>query len=357
MVLALLLCAHPKHAIADEFTKELSAGEEFTHTIVYDNQDTYTINSPKDGYAYFEVTVLDGDYNPLTFSGGVTVYGDITSDYTSYNGGIEVSLDEGTVQTGYIALPPGQSINFDITAAYSAQVTYTVKAIVVNEQSFESEPNDTKEQADAIQPNVAIRGLSNASQRYSDNDCYEYTATSPGYVNACVRIIDGDQVDYSAYLDGNEAQEDTAKDGDGWVSSDKVYIEKGQHYYLDVTCDSPEVPPLYEAMISFTPVKTHANTASAPKAVALKSVKGKKGSLVVKWAKGKGIDGYRVRYSTDKNFPKNATKTKSVSASKNKLTIKKLKAGKRYYVQVRTYKKQASSPYSSWSRILSAKAK
>ena len=68
-----------------------------------------------------------------------------------------------------------------------------------------------------------------------------------------------------------------------------------------------------------------------------KRSKDKKGAMgaaaLVKWTKCSGASGYRIRYSTSKNFKK-GVKIRTVSASSKKITLKKLKKGKKYYVQV-----------------------
>ncbi len=95
-----------------------------------------------------------------------------------------------------------------------------------------------------------------------------------------------------------------------------------------------------------------------PKGTKLKSVKGGKNSLTIKWKKlTKQITGYQIRYSTDKKF--SASKTKTVTIKSKKKVSKKLsnlQAKKRYYVQIRTYKLVNGKKYfSDWSKSLKAK--
>ncbi len=83
--------------------------------------------------------------------------------------------------------------------------------------------------------------------------------------------------------------------------------------------------------------------------------KGKK-SLTISWNK-QDINGYEIAYSTNKNFKKSTTK-KVTSGSKKKLTIKKLKSNKKYYVRIRTYRKIGSTTYySKWSAAKNGKTK
>lgn len=95
-----------------------------------------------------------------------------------------------------------------------------------------------------------------------------------------------------------------------------------------------------------------------PKKTSIKKLgKGKK-KFTVTWAKVSGVKGYQIQYSTDKKFKKN---NKSVTVTKQKttkVTVKKLKSKKKYYVRVRTYKTvNGKKIYSSWSKVKSVKTK
>ncbi|MCR5542772.1 MAG: hypothetical protein K6F55_01365 [Eubacterium sp.] len=96
-----------------------------------------------------------------------------------------------------------------------------------------------------------------------------------------------------------------------------------------------------------------------PKGTKLLKAKPAKKSLTVKWIGiKKGITGYQIQYSTDKNFKK---KAKTITVNKAKITnkkIKKLKSKKKYYVRIRTFKKVGKVKYySSWSKAKKAKVK
>ena len=74
--------------------------------------------------------------------------------------------------------------------------------------------------------------------------------------------------------------------------------------------------------------------------------------FTIRWKKQKSVTGYQVQYSTSKSFAKKKTKTKTVKkTSASKLTVGKLKAERKYYVRVRTYKTSGGKRhYSSWSK-------
>ena len=90
-----------------------------------------------------------------------------------------------------------------------------------------------------------------------------------------------------------------------------------------------------------------------PKTTKVKSASAKKKAINVKWNKqAKQTNGYQVQVATDKNFTKNV---KTLTVSKNSKTsgdVKGLKAKKKYYIRIRTYKKVGSSKiYSDWKKF------
>lgn len=94
----------------------------------------------------------------------------------------------------------------------------------------------------------------------------------------------------------------------------------------------------------------HVTIKVSPKKASLKSATTAKGrKLAVKWAKDKNATGYQLQISYNKNFKK-IVKQKKVS--KNSCTLTKLKAGKKYYVRVRSYKKSGKETlYGVWSNV------
>ena len=91
-------------------------------------------------------------------------------------------------------------------------------------------------------------------------------------------------------------------------------------------------------------------TAIAPKKAVLKKGKAtgkKKVKIIVKKTSEK-INGYEVILSTKKNFKK----AKKVTTKKNAVTVKKLKAGKKYFVKVRAFKKVGNKKiYGKYSTV------
>ena len=95
-----------------------------------------------------------------------------------------------------------------------------------------------------------------------------------------------------------------------------------------------------------------------PKAMKVKSLKAGKKSLTVKWKKQSGITGYQIEYSTKKDFSSGVKKKTVKSAKKTSLKLTKLKAKKKYYVRIRSYKTvKGKKVCSAWSTAKSAKTK
>ncbi len=108
--------------------------------------------------------------------------------------------------------------------------------------------------------------------------------------------------------------------------------------------------------------KTGTNSSSAATSTAtqiakvkIKSAKNKaKKSVLVKWKKVSGADGYQVQYSAKKSFKKKTSKTRKAT----KFKAKKLKKKKTYYFRVRAYKiVDGKKVYGDWSKVKVVKVK
>ena len=96
---------------------------------------------------------------------------------------------------------------------------------------------------------------------------------------------------------------------------------------------------------------------TAPKPTTVKSIKltAKKKKLNVSWKKVSGATGYEIQYAMNNKFTKNK---KSVTVKKNKITIKNLRAKKKYFVKVRAFKKvNGNTYYGNWSKVVKKKTK
>lgn len=101
-----------------------------------------------------------------------------------------------------------------------------------------------------------------------------------------------------------------------------------------------------------------------PKGTSISKVTAKKKGFVAKWKKQVSqTTGYEIAYSTSSKFSKKNTKTVTVKSSKTtSKAVSKLKAKKKYYVRIRTYKKvkvngKSTNLYSAWSKVEAVTAK
>ena len=87
-----------------------------------------------------------------------------------------------------------------------------------------------------------------------------------------------------------------------------------------------------------------------------KNVKGRKAQI--RWKKNKQVSGYEIQYSTSKNFRGGVKKKMIKKAGTTKVTLTKLKKKQKYYIRIRTYRKNGGEKtYSSWSRAKMVKIK
>ncbi len=141
--------------------------------------------------------------------------------------------------------------------------------------------------------------------------------------------------------------------------------ESGEEYVGEKDLEEPTTPSSNNKTDNTTTNKKQeqtttkynvTNKVSVPKTSIKKITAGKK-KLTVKWAKKTKIQGYQIQISLKKNFKKKISKKVS-KAKTTSLTIKKLKANKKYYVRIRTYKiVNKKIYYSSWSKIKNKKTK
>ena len=94
------------------------------------------------------------------------------------------------------------------------------------------------------------------------------------------------------------------------------------------------------------------NILAASMPTTITSVKAQSKAFTVKWKKKSGITGYQIQYSTNSKFKKGNKSIKIKNAKTISKKITKLKAAKKYYVRIRTYK---GKKYSKWSKVKSIK--
>ena len=130
----------------------------------------------------------------------------------------------------------------------------------------------------------------------------------------------------------------------------------------NVTCQIAglgQISSIQQLVVSHTKAAGAKAGLAKPAKTKFTKVKAAKKSAKLTWKKIKTNNkGYQIRYSTKKSMKK--AKTTTVKSYKTyKKTIKKLKKGKKYYFQIRTYNsmKGQKTVYSSWSAKKSVKVK
>lgn len=149
----------------------------------------------------------------------------------------------------------------------------------------------------------------------------------------------------------------TVKDKSGNVVSDKLYT---------VTySDGRKNVGAYSVTVEFKLVglKQSSSFTIVPKSTPITKRKSIKKGFKLNWKKLpkkqlKQISGYEIQYSTSKNFANVKKSVKVKGANKTTKTVKKLKAKKKYYVRIRTYKTVGGKAYySAWSKTKAVKTK
>ncbi len=138
-----------------------------------------------------------------------------------------------------------------------------------------------------------------------------------------------------------------------WVShNNQGYVFK-QPSGTQPTSTAPVTNTSATASPKVTP-PTVTTTAKPAKVKAVK-LKAKKKKLNISWKKVSGATGYEVQYATNNKFT-NGKKT--VTVKKNKVTLKKLKPKKKYFVKVRAYKLANGRKYfGKWSKVVKKKVR
>jgi len=147
-----------------------------------------------------------------------------------------------------------------------------------------------------------------------------------------------------------------------WIN----YVEDADHYYtfqipvsafdkdLAVAAYGTKGKAWHDHTLTFS----YTAASVTPAKTNLKSVKAAKKSAKLTWSEqSTNTAGYQIRYSLMSSMSK-AKSVKVANKTTTSKTISKLKSGKKYYFQIRTYNKVGSkSYYSSWSSKKSVKVK
>ncbi len=159
---------------------------------------------------------------------------------------------------------------------------------------------------------------------------------------------------------GDETSEPTEKPADATSTEAPANSDSSANPAAEAT----KAPETAKVVAPANAATAQAATAAATQATAapttlakvvIKSAKNNaKKSVLVKWAKVDGAEGYQVQYAFKKNFKGKKTK----KTTKTKLKIKKLKKNKKYFIRVRAFKTvDGKKVYGAWSVVKKVKIK
>ena len=144
----------------------------------------------------------------------------------------------------------------------------------------------------------------------------------------------------------------TVKDNQGKVIANTNYTVQ---YTNNQNVGQASVTVTFKGSYSGTVTKTFE---IVPAGTKISKITAKKKGFTVKWKKqAVQTTGYEIQYSTSNKF-KGAKTAGNIKAKKTSQTISKLKAKKKYYVRIRTYKTVGGKNYySDWSAAKNIKTK
>ena len=274
-----------------------------------------------------------------------------------------VGTKESAKNIGTFGLSAGEyflEINTDTKADYSLNLIFSPS------NNFEVEFNDDLDAATKIYLGSTIFGNTSNSGYYNlDYDFFSVDIINAGNYdisflaypitksNDANWTVNFGKYDSSTMFVESEIFKTTLFKNSSNLSLFKtVYLTPGTYYFEIVGSKGN-----YSLNIS-AQSKKEKSSSKKPKSTSIKKVKAAKKAVSFEWKKVSGVKGYQVQVATDKKFKKNK-KTVTIKKQKTtKTTVKKLKAKKKYYVRIRTYKTvKGKKVYSSWSKVKTVKTK
>ncbi len=185
---------------------------------------------------------------------------------------------------------------------------------------------------------------------YSWDDARDYV-----YLIRCIKFIDKDGNVIKTIEKSNKPSEPPTKDEPNISdNSSNPSNQSGSGDQSKPTSTTPTAVPTTAVPKVTTPNPTFTKVVKPAKVKAIK-LKAKKKKLNVSWKKVSGATGYEVKYAKNNKFTKGK---KTVTVKKNKVTLKRLKSKKKYFVKVRAYKLASGRKYfGKWSKVVKKKVR
>ena len=190
---------------------------------------------------------------------------------------------------------------------------------------------------------LAVEGSRDATGPYSFG-IYRYMSISPASVSLSVK---------SYVYDG------LAKKPDVTVKLGSMMLKKVADYTVSYSSNmnvgDGKVTVIGKGTYNGSVIKTFT---IKPKGTSLSKLTSKSKGFKIKWKKQEvQTSGYQIQYATKSSFSNKRTKT-ITSRTKTTITLKNLKAKKKYYVRIRTYKMVSGKKlYSAWSGVKKVKTR
>ena len=273
-----------------------------------------------------------------------------------------VSVENGTLKYNATGVKPGQ-YTLNVTDKSSKYAPFSTSFTLTTDNVVAAYNNDVKAPALVAAKDVQADDFANFVkniQKVSVNG-KEYAASGKG----AVKLINADgtlvttadalkaegtynivvtATGYNKTLEftyTNKSDTTATKPSDATTATKPAATTTATKPAATTTATKPAVKPVKKVTVKKQTVK----------------VKAGKKKLTVTWKKDKNVSGYQIKIATKKNFK--GAKTYTVKSYKTyKKVIKKLKAKKKYFVNVRAYKTVGKSKvYGAYSAVRSCKVK
>lgn len=308
------------------YLSEMETDQEYVFGTVSTEQ--YLANGSYSKYYQF-IPKTSGKYN---FETSVTKHDDqcnVTAEYIIYQDGREVSSGQGLeVGKEYIVKFYGRHNN----ACQNTDLTSLKPAIKVTKAISDQEPTTATTEVTTVTTTATTEVTTVTTATATEKVTTETPATTTT----------------ATATEKPETKPEKPETKPDTPSSEDT---------LDKPSDSPMNQPVSSSKKDNT-TKPATPTIQQTKGSKIKKVKAAKKALTITWTKVKDIKGYEIWLATDKKFTKNRKIVLVGNPKTTKKTVKKLKAKKKYYVRIRTYKKVGfKKVYSKWMNVKSAKTK
>lgn len=293
---------------------------------------------------------------PENVKGEVGIGSTVTVEPNAYNEFYKINVVAG--QSYYLYTKPGDSLDFYWWQDGSSDYGRNFYATKSETYYIRVENDYNNSRSFSVLAGQQFTGTVTKADFMGDNT-YFYTPVLSGQYTFEVTSSDPEADPYLSIgiMKGTRFSSLKAKDRQVTYTFGKESItanlQAGRCYVISVDDDDEYY---YSPYSPYTLALTQTPSVSVDKVAIKKAVSTKTKKATVTWKKVSGVNGYQVTYSLKKNFKK--AKSVNVAATKAKVTLKKLKKGKTYYVKVRAFKVvEGNKYYGAYSKKLKVKVK